>query len=215
MSPRSPRTDLPRHPTPWLVLAFVAATVGCRAEEPSRSSTEAVDPGTLHVRDIPNAKVSGTLRGEPFTAKQARFRVERMEGRQRVDVYLADAPLERCGVPIDRHVRRIWLRFDGVTELGPGIYRVHAGSDRPQPSIHYEVPVDFEWVGWRGGAALVLLDSVDADTVRGRLDVVFDDEAASRVQGRFAASSCIGALDVDNPVNGAGLLDPGRLPRAP
>lgn len=199
--------------TRWLVPAVLLVAGGCKyPDAPKKHVPFTVRSKDFRAEQIPNRKVFGTLRGKKFFTQDARFRVEHMAGREHVDLYFADEPIMRCGLPLARHARRVWLRFGGVTHLGPGIYRVDRKDAHPVFTVHYELPAHPGWTAAQGGAALVVIDTVEPDVIQGRMRTCFDDGQGSCVEGRFHATSCVGELDVDNPVTGAGLLNPTRPP---
>lgn len=198
--------------TRWLVPAMLVALGGCRQPVTRKPVPFVARSQDFHAQDIPNRKVWGRLRGKKFYAADARFRVERMAGRRHVDLYFADSPIYRCGLPLARHHRRVWLRFDGVEQIDPGTFRADLKEAHPPFTVHYQLPAHPGWTAAEGGAGLVVIESVEPDELRGRMHVCFDDGWGSCVEGRFRATSCVGELDVDNPVTGAGLLDPARPP---
>lgn len=207
-----------RHPA-FLDTLVAAATLllaaaACGGCEPAKARSDG-EPFTVQAKDlrqseIPNRRVEGELRGERFHMREAVYRVERMPRRRRLDLWLSDRPFDKCGVPMTTDSRKVWLRFEGRTELEPGARRVDPDDGEPPFSMHYEVPADPEWIGVQGGAALLLVDQVDEDTIAGRLNACFDDGQGSCVRGRFRAQKCAGELDVDDAVRGAGVLEPDR-----
>lgn len=187
------------------------ALCGCDGGSVTASVEAQPAPFTVRAADmdvdaIPDGPVAGELSGEAFELEEAVFRVETMERRERVDLWLADQRSPQCGVPLPTDARKVWLRFDGITDLEPGLHRIEADEASPI-TLHYELPL--QPAGWRaaaGGAALLVLDTVDEHTVAGRVRACFDDGAGSCVEGRFHAERCGGPLDVDDDVSGAGVL---------
>ena len=203
---RSRRRGLPtwEAAVPFIHAAILVGTTACQeAEAPKAPLT--VRSEELDARSIPDGDVAGELRGASFTSVDARFRVERAEGRQRVDLYFADAAIERCGLPIIREQPLVWLRVPKTIELAPGEMRVDVGASEPF-SVHYQIPADEGWGSVGGGAALLVIESFGAEAIDGRLHACFDDGEQSCVRGHFHATPCVSELDVDDPVYGASHL---------
>ncbi len=203
-----------------IALATITASstlgAGCAAElEPPPLP----DATSLSLTDIgAEAPVAGTVDGEAFTALDARFRVVRYSGRERVDLLLSDRAIERCGLPFDRPETLVWLRFAGEGALAPGRYTTTprddgeaegsspeaTGAVRPL-SVHWERPVgeglDHTIRASGRGVALVEIETASGTAVRGTLHVCFSPEGGSGggssdgpspscVRGRFDARPC-------------------------
>jgi hypothetical protein len=176
------------------------------AQPPLAAKALEVRAEDLSEHAIPRRRVEGVLRGSPFRVEEARFRVERMPGRERVDLLLSDKPFVRCGVPVATTARKVWLRFQGKVRVEPGVMRVGPADTAPPFTMHYEARASRKWRGEQGGAALLALHRSDAEAMHGRLHACFDDGRGSCVKGWFRARPCTGELDVDDPVVGAGNL---------
>jgi hypothetical protein len=191
-----------------LTAALCAWSAGCGEDQPAPAPLDTTS-AELNLDDIGDGPVSGTLRGGEFTAADVRFRRETFEGRERVDIFIAEEAIEMCGIPRISEGRRVWLRFPGTTELAVGEQRVDPPDTEPF-SVHYDIEADEGWEGYGGGAAVVAVDEVGPRMLRGRLHVCFDDGAGSCVAGSFRAGPCISALEVDDPVQGAAHLQRGQ-----
>jgi hypothetical protein len=161
-----------------------------------------------------DAPLTGTIDGEAFTSLDARFRVVRYEGRERVDLMFSDRAIERCGLPIDRPETLVWLRFAGGGALAPGTYRSQVSEARdeegeaPQAegeaaqrglSVHWERPVGegLEHVirASDRGVGVVEIETATSAHVRGSVHVCFatvagGGEPPSRAEG--ANLNCVG-----------------------
>ena len=139
-----------------------------------------------------DAPLTGTIDGEAFTSLDARFRVVRYEGRERVDLMFSDRAIERCGLPIDRPETLVWLRFAGEGALAPGTYRsvneegdeVEGAATAPPVhslSVHWERPVGegLEHVirASDRGVGVVEIETATSQHVRGSVHVCFATDA--------------------------------------
>lgn len=189
-----------------------------------------------------DAPLTGTIDGEAFTSLDARFRVVRYEGRERVDLMFSDRAIERCGLPIDRPETLVWLRFAGEGALAPGTYRsvneegdeVEGAATAPPVhslSVHWERPVGegLEHVirASDRGVGVVEIETATSQHVRGSVHVCFAtdaeggeppsrDEGASPncVRGRFDARPCFSRIDGRTAREPPGLVDEALEPRA-
>jgi hypothetical protein len=190
----------------WLCATWLASTA-CNPPPTSGPHPLAARAATKKLADVPTTSLAGTLRGKPFKLADARVRIETRAGRERVDVYLSETPIERCGLPLARHGRRVWLRLPGQPVLDGAELRVEAGKPGPfEP--HYEVELDDKWLGHGGGAALLSLKAEGFGRYAGQLWACFDDGLDSCVAGSFQAAACRSELDVDDSVWGAARLEP-------
>ena len=193
-----------------LALAGLALpAVGCGAEE-SPSQPLAMRSEAMEAADIPDGPVTGTLAGEDFTSADARFRIQRYEGRERVDLMFFSERRSDCGLPVTREGRTVFLRFPGVTELSPGELTIDPDDEDPAFSVHYEQRDERTWSGVGGGAARLTLDEVRPTTIVGRLHVCFDDGRGSCVEGRFEAVECRSVVDGPSTREGGGPNDEAR-----
>jgi hypothetical protein len=200
-------TKLPFAVTLAVVGTAACVVAACEEAEAPRVPLD-VQSADLEVPAATSEVVSGTLDGEPFTVMDARFRIDREEGRERVDLLLSEAETERCGLPLARTGRRVWMRWPGVMAIPTGEVRGDPGDDEGAVSVHYEVPVEHHMRGSGGGAFVVSITVSDDETVEGVLDIRFDDGRGSAVAGRFEAEACVGEIDRRLPREGPGLETP-------
>lgn len=151
------------------------------------------DPAHARIDEAGEGPVQGRIAGEPWQLSDARFRVERREGRERVDLLLWDRPIERCGLSIEREGTALWLRFLGRIELEPG--ELARGADGGPFEVHYEVPHERGFTSVHRGVGEVRIDAVEERSVRGRLRVCFADPEQSCVGGTFDAAPCWSRID--------------------
>jgi hypothetical protein len=149
-----------------------------------------------------DAPLTGTIDGEAFTSLDARFRVVRYEGRERVDLMFSDRAIERCGLPMDRPETLVWLRFAGEGALAPGTYRSQVDEARDEEgegsrpegeaaqrglSVHWERPVGegLEHVirASDRGVGVVEIETATSEHVRGSVHVCFASEADGERSG--------------------------------
>ncbi len=189
-------------------MLFVLAAVACRKDiqaEPHR----AVDPPVSSHNAIPDAPVSGTLRGAPFVLRDARFVVDRRLGYEHTDIMLSAGKAEsHCG-PIDPpRTPSVWLRLEGNGKIESKDFKINAETPSAW-SVHYQVFENDQWVGVVDGSAIVTLREPGPDgRLSGAIAVCFSDATKSCVQGSFEAVSCPYA--VDQPVRGT--LPPETIP---
>lgn len=193
----------------WLALcAGVLGFAACGESAPV-SGPPATRLDAMSLDAIPTSPVAGTLAGEEFSVVEARYRVESLPGRERVDLLLSDTPLRRCGLPIVREGRMIWLRFDGVTALPAGEVRLSADSQDPAFSVHYERQGADQrrYTGREGGDALLSLGEAELGHLPGKLFACFGDGQGSCVKGSFVATPCFSRVDGRAIREGVGLED--------
>jgi hypothetical protein len=180
------------------VFAILAACRG-EARPPGRTN---VEPPVSSPGAIPDARVTGTIRGLPFAARDARYIVDRRVGYAHTDIRLsAGTTGAPCG-PIDPpRAASVWLRLDGADPVGGVDLRLKPGDPAPW-SIHYQSFDGERWVGVGEGSAIVSIQPPSPDgTIRGGLAVCFTDDPKSCVSGSFEATSC--PQRIDEPVRGA------------
>lgn len=180
------------------VALFAACTSADAPPEPlpeaSAVSLEGLDEG-----------VSGRVAGEPFEARDQRFVVVSREGRERVDLRFSDRPIERCGLPIARDDRRVWIRFAGRTALEPGTYeRI---GDEGDFEVHYELPAERGVRSVHRGVGRIEVRHVGPRAVEGLVNVCFADEERSCVAGTFRATACLSRVDGRALRESPGLVD--------
>ncbi|HEX7477449.1 MAG TPA: hypothetical protein VF331_06560 [Polyangiales bacterium] len=180
--------------------------VGCGKIPVSPHAPLAARAADKQLTDIPAAPVAGKINGAAFKVADARVRIITMEGRERVDILLSDSKIERCGLPLATHDRRVWLRWPGKHVLDGAPIRVEVGQKGPI-SVHYEQPEDRLWLGHGGGAALLSVRDDGFGAYKGAVWACFDDTEHSCVSGQFEATACRSELNVDDSVWGSARLD--------
>lgn len=156
--------------------------------------------------EIGEGEIAGEIDGEPFRAADVRFRVTSFPGRERVDLWIADRPIERCGLPLAREETLVWARFSGRTELAPGVHE-RTGEDG-EFEVHYERPGEGRSLrAAHRGIARIEIARASAASVEGRLRVCFADDARSCVGGSFTATPCLSRIDGRAAREPPGLVD--------
>lgn len=152
--------------------------------------------------------IDGTIAGQPFHVIDARFRVVRYAGRERVDVLFADHAIERCGLPLARAQTRVWLRVPGLIALLPGELTLldEPAEDAPL-QVHYETPNGRLFSEVHRGVARLEITSAASELVEGRVHVCFADATQSCVAGVFRATPCRGRVDGRSLREPPGLAD--------
>lgn len=156
------------------------------------------DPSRVSLEGIPRS-VRGSIDGERFAAAAPRFVVVEREGRERVDLLFADRRIERCGLPVRRSDRRVWIRFAGQTSLAPGTY--------DELDVHYEIPAERGFRAEHRGLGRLEIRAAGAGSIEGAMHVCFADAAQSCVAGSFRATRCISRIDGRALREGPGLSD--------
>lgn len=172
----------------WLALALAA--LGCGDRE---GPAPMPDPSEARLEDAPSGPVEGRVAGRAWRLADARFRVTRRARRERVDLFLWDEPVERCGLPIERSGTAVWIRFAERTELDPTEYL--RGRDGGEFEIHYEVPAERGFTEVHRGVGAIRFDEVGPRSIRGRLHLCFADHDDSCVGGTFEAAPCWSRVD--------------------
>ena len=98
----------------WWSIAVLCAACGGELAVPPL-------PEPVEIRDG-DQRAAGSIAGQLWQVGDARFRIVTRDGRQRVDLLFWDAPIERCGLPLEREGTLVWVRFAGRTELPEGEY---------------------------------------------------------------------------------------------
>lgn len=188
----------------------LAALLACEAPAPLHPLPEPDEASLARAGDGP---VSGAIAGEEFAAIDVRMRVVEGAGRARVDLLFSDRPIERCGLPIVRSERLVWLRLSGRTSLE---VETLARTEAEQPfELHYEVPAGEG--GLRSehrGLATLAVDRVAPDRIEGRLRACFADAERSCVGGRFVARPCLSRINGRMAREPPGLVDEALEPTA-
>jgi len=185
-----------------LLLGLIAlAAVGCRKEaqaEPHR----AVDPPVASHNAIPDAPVSGTVRGAPFVLRDARYIVDRRLGYEHTDILLSAGKADAlCGPLNPARSTSIWLRLEGAAKIETKDLKITSEAQSAW-AVHYQVFENDQWVGLADGSAIVTIHEAGPDgRVTGGIAVCFSDASKSCVSGSFDAVSC--PPTIDQPVRGS------------
>lgn len=176
----------------------------CRKQE-SRPQL-AADPPVSTVDGIPAAPVSGKLHGAVFTARDARYVVDRRVGYEHTDLELsAGTAPSACAPPSPDRSASLWIRLDGPAPVETKDFRTGAGLGAPY-SVHYQAHDGERWIGVGDGAALVSLHAPGPDgRLAGAIAVCFPDAEKSCVSGSFEAVACPSRLD--QPVRGVPAIE--------
>lgn len=172
------------------MIAAASLAVGCEDEAPPLP----VPPMTqVELATATAERVTGTVASEAFEAVDVRYRVSTRARRERIDLLFSDRPIERCGLPIVRSERLVWLRVPGVTSLEPATFA--SDAEEHALSVHYEVLGEHDAPAVGRGSGRLELTGLDAERLSGRIAVCFADSAASCVRGRFLAHPCYSRID--------------------
>ncbi|MBW2525058.1 MAG: hypothetical protein JRI23_12825 [Deltaproteobacteria bacterium] len=192
--------------------ALLTLVLGCDGA-PSTAPIGSARPQHDSAAAIPAEPVQGEVGSAPFVVRDARFRIDRRPGHEKVDILLSDAKSDHpCGALTPAEPTRVWLRRRGAGPLASGEIRIPLGADDGW-SAHYQLRRDGRWKGSGHAAALLQLDVPDAGfTLQGKLSVCFADADRSCVAGTFRAHQCPDVLD--RPVRGVGPTErPAELRR--
>ena len=162
---------------------------------------------------IPDAPVSGVVRGAQFTLRDARYTVDRRMGYAHTDITLSMGTADKpCGEIKPKHATSVWLRLDGPLAVERGQIRLDPKAQIPW-SAHYQARENDRWVGNGDGAALLWIQSIGPDgKIAGDVAVCFGDGEKSCVKGAFNAPHC--PVSIDEPVRGTVAEDvEGNLPK--
>jgi hypothetical protein len=190
------------------VIAALVVLVSCRQE--LRSGTkQPVEPPVASPNAIPDAPVSGTLRGAQFVIRDARYVIDRRIGYAHTDIRLSSGKASSdCGPLTPPNESTVWLRLDGDGKLESKEFQLGPDSKGPW-SVHYEVFGPDGWMGISGGSAVVQMFEPGPDGhLSGRLAVCFSDGTKSCVSGSFDARPC--PWTIDQPVRGT--MPPETIP---
>jgi hypothetical protein len=191
-----------------IAMAALLAAAGC-AEEAHPVAHGGAEPPVTAVEAIPDAPVSGMLRGARFTMKNARYVADHRQGYTHTDIRLSAASAEAgCGELAPKGAAEVWLRLERSDKVETAVVNLAPGQASPW-SVHYQVREGDAWVGSGDAAALVVLREAGPDgKISGGLAVCFADGAKSCVSGSFEAEPCPPGIDA--PVRGA--LPPEAIP---
>lgn len=204
------RRALHRFARAALSLACASSLGACGEEPPS------IDLPAMSEVDLDAAtgdRVSGTIASEDFEAVDVRYRVVERAGRERIDLLFSERRIERCGLPIEREGRLVWLRVSGVTSLAPATFATDA--DEHALSVHYEVPIDGGYHSVGRGSGRVELVRLENERLVGRVAVCFADASSSCVRGSFHAYPCYSRIDGRAIREAPGLADEALEPPDP
>lgn len=196
-------------------LALVLVLAACESPAPP-APLPAADAASLDQASAD--RVEGTIAGEPFAAVDVRFRARGGEV-PRVDLWLADATIERCGLALPRTGTRVWARFPGVTALARGHY-VQTEDESSPLSAHYERFVgrhgaEPDWAEVHRARTEIEITRASATVIEGRLRACFADASQSCVGGHFVARPCLSRVDGRALREPPGLVDEALEPRSP
>lgn len=179
----------------------MAALVACR-DEASPTAPRPVEPPVSSHSAIPDAPVTGTIRGAPFVVRDARFIVDRRIGYAHTDIKLSSGKAESpCGPIIPGTATSVWLRLDGPDKIVSQDMKIEPGKPAAW-SVHYQAWNEDQWVGVGEAGALVTVHEPTPDgRVTGAIAICFSDDTKSCASGSFDAQSCPAAID--EPVRGA------------
>ena len=143
-----------------LLLAAAALALAAGPRSTSRRtgpSTPPVDsPGA-----IPDAPLSGTLRGATFVASDARYVADHRVGYQHVDIKLSAGSAEAaCGEIKPAGSPSVWLRLERSDKVSTQELRLEPGQGSPW-SVHYQVREDDGWVGSSDAAVVGVAPRVE------------------------------------------------------
>lgn len=202
----------PRQTVPAALAALLLA--GCGGEAPAVVSTDPVAPPVDSFESIPDAPLSGILRGTAFTVHDARYHIDRRLGYAHTDIVLSLGTAESpCGELKPKGASSVWLRLDGKGAVDRGQLRIDPRTPGPW-TVHYQLREENRWLGNGDGAALLNVRSIGMDgKIAGDLAVCFGDGKKSCVKGSFEARSC--PTSIDEPVRGALPAEDveGKLPK--
>ncbi len=167
---------------------LAVGTVAC--EEPPPAPMPAASAVALEGAAL-GPRVEGSIAGRAFRATDARFRAYRGEGRERVDLYLSDRSMARCGLPLARPDTRVWVRVVGRSALEPG----ELSTEDEAVEVHYERPGAEGIEAIHRGVGRLAIEEASAARVTGALRICFADAEGSCVGGRFAATPCLSRVD--------------------
>ncbi|MFO0757719.1 MAG: hypothetical protein U0359_14575 [Byssovorax sp.] len=184
-----------------LLPALAALLFSCKPEA-HVTHRDAIEPPVAAADAIPDAPVNGSIRGVPFTIRDARYIADHREGYARVDIKLSAGKAEAsCDDVKPNDSTSVWLRLEGKDELVSQNIELRPGKESPW-SVHYQVKADGEWIGNGDGSAVIALHAAGADgKLSGGIAVCFADGMKSCVSGSFDAEPCPSRIDA--PVRGA------------
>ena len=94
-----------------------------------------VEPPVDSPNAIPDAPVSGTLRGAPFAVRDARYVVDRRVGYAHTDICSPrGGPSRRAARSSPARATSVWLRLDGDDKIEPKDVRIDAKDEGRGPS---------------------------------------------------------------------------------
>jgi hypothetical protein len=191
-----------------LVIALLPLVAAC--SKPAPAPDHDPKPAPESADGIPVAPLSGKIRGQTFSLKNARYYVDVRPGYEKFEIYLASSSVpSQCDDLETVRATTVWLRRSGPGGPKPETARFGPGDNTPWEA-HYEVFEDGKWTSDGHASALVVLRSVTADAkLDGQLSVNFGDPSSSRVQGEFSAVYC--PIRIDRLVRGTHALEvPGK-----
>jgi hypothetical protein len=183
-----------------LALLSLLALASCRDDVPP-PPLMVVEPPVASPDAVPDAPVSGRIRGAAFVMRDARYRIDRRPGYAHTDIELSSGAAESaCAAVLPRTSTSVWLRLEGVDPIASASTRSGPGGQGPW-KVYYQAYQGAGWVGVGEGSALVTLHEPGPDGhVPGGIAVCFPDETKSCVSGSFDAVAC--PASIDQPVRG-------------
>ena len=160
--------------SPLLVIALGLAA--CQDEVHPKAPKDVAPPADSP-ESIPDAPLTGSIRGVPFKLGDARVVVDHRVNYLHTDIKLSGGSSEAaCGEIKPKTPTSIWLRLEGDGKIEPGVLRFEPGKPAGGWSIHYQVRDAERWTGSADGAAILRIRAATPDgLVVGDLAVCFGD----------------------------------------
>jgi hypothetical protein len=194
----------------WLILVGCAAISAACDQRPAPAAHD-VQPAPTSPDSIPEAPVSGTIRGRDFALRTATYIVDRRPGYEHVDIRLsAGEALSPCEPAPD--ATSVWLRRKALREIQATQVHIAPGDQSPW-EVHYQLKDAGHWVGNGDAAALIVINTVRSDLkLQGELWSCFADGQKSCVSGSFVATYC--PIRIDAPIRGVEGMERPPAPSA-
>lgn len=200
--------------SPWLefpvgspiVAAFSLCLAAACERQPRTLPVVEPPPAPTSENSIHVGPLSGKIDGKAYTAKTARYYIDRRPGYEKVDIKLYGAGSKTpCGELDEAKPPSVWLRRLGADKVGPQ-QSTTTVQDGGEWEVHYQIQDDGFWIGNGEANALVVIEGVGADLkLAGVLSACFRDTTGSCVAGEFSASFC--TTSFDEPVRGTEAME--------